>query len=453
MPSFPNPVPVAATQDVRTDTNKVGLGLDKYLYASGLVKPEHRKMLSIQQPQYLNVLTAIMERMGRSTSIANQSWTWSEQDRTRRAATITNASTAGSATRTLTLDTTTDEPYWIAGDVVYSESNTAFIVDSIGTSTTFQTIVVSKQGGGNIADADVANGEKIGHGGSAFGEGTNQPDGRIFLPDEFGNNMQIIKRTAVLTRNSIHNAYWVDSLMDAYYFKENSILELEFAKDREIEYMFNKKSAVGATRMTGDGWVRRVLSGTGSVLNTFSGAIQEADLQEHITDLVISSPATEFLVLAGAYLFADAHRALKGYFLAGAVDYGVFGKVNKVGLELRQYVFFGKTITFVHYPLFDDIAVQPYRGIGSSTKINFSNFSLWLNMGNDTNGDPLVAMKHFTGSELIYAIEPGMVGGKTGGTFGGVVSSGFDGMKIYLESEGGPEIRNLKSHGALWQVG
>ena len=88
---------------------------------------------------------------------------------------------------------------------------------------------------------------------------------------------------------------------------------------------------------------------------------------------------------------SDVHVALKDYHINGGVSYGAFGSANMVGISLNGYKFMDCTIYFVHYPTFDDAQTLPHTGAATATKINYSNFSLWLNLGSQ-RGNKLISL-------------------------------------------------------------
>jgi hypothetical protein len=85
----------------------------------------------------------------------------------------------------------------------------------------------------------------------------------------------------------------------------------------------------------------------------------------------------------------------------------------------------------------------PYVGTASATKINFSNFSLWLDLGTDQAGTKLISLKYKShqgnSRKFIHAYEVGMMNPE--GANGGMVSNGKDSFLIHYLSECGVEVR------------
>lgn len=433
-----NAAPDAKQGDVRTNR-----GQDGYIFASGILKPEHSDFLSHQYPQYLG--TAILERIGRYEGIAQSEWAWSEMGRTRSGAVIT-AGAGNGASLTLTTDFSVvgdSDGYFIVGDTIRTESGVQAKVDGVGVAGGFQTITVSRVDGTNFVAGDIANTENVGHIGNVFGEYSDAPKGRLYLPNARRNQLQIKRRTCNISGSA---------MTDRTYLKEGSwayaqeLIDMdEFARDRENTVMFEELSAPGADKQTTEGIVTAVHRG--GIISNYTGSVTEADIQDHISALRISSPAKEYMVFCGMEFLNDAHKALRDYHIGGGINYGAFSKSNMVGITLKGYDYMDCTIYFVHYPTFDDTETLPYDGTATADKINFSNYSLWLNLGSE-RGKKLISLKYkeLNGKQrkFIYKPEEGIMGD------GATASNGKDGTSTHMLSEIGVEVRNLNQHGALY---
>ena len=442
-------VPGSSTATVAQAKVTTGATLMKdYVFASGIHKPEHSNLLSFKYPQY--TLTAFMERIGRYEPVSQSVWSWNEMDRTRKSAEVTAGGETAAATLTLTTDIAAsgaDLGYYLVGDVVVSSNGKQGKVTAIGIAGGFQTLTISPVDGVNFTVNDFLNNDRIGHAFNLFGEYSDAPNGRLYLPNERYNKTAILRRSFSISGSEFTNKTYIGN-GSSWYFNQEDIEMKEFARDREIYTMFGQLGTE-----SGEGVWTSVLGG--GVVNTFASNVTEADVQAHITDLVISSPAKEYLVLAGAQFMSDMTVALKDYYLSGGVTYGAFKDQGvKTGLGLESYVFMGKTIHFVHYALFDDVEALPFSGTVSATNFNMSNASLWLDMGSDDSGKKLITMKYkeLDGKQrkLIHAYETGMMSPE--GTPGGHVSNGKDGFKVNYLSEIGVEVRLLNRHGVLVQT-
>jgi hypothetical protein len=417
-------------------------GEDGYIFASGITKPEHSDFLSYLYPQYL--ATAIFDRLGRSEGKGQSVWSWSELDRTRKGTIIANLGTV--TTNTILVITDVDaangsDGYYIVKDQLISVTGVVFIVDAVGVDTGKQTLTLRRADGTDPVQGDIPAGSGLGHLASAFGEYSVAPKGRLHLPNERHNKLQIARRSAEMSGSMLTDRVYISPGNWAY--NEEMIVSDEFARDRENMVMFSQESPEGAAEQTCDGIVTAVTRG--GVVTTYGATITETDIQDHIKALTISSPAKEYLVFVGAQFQQDASVALKDYSLAGAQNYGSFGGKAMVGLDLDGYRFMNKTIHFVHYPPFDDVETLP-TGAGTSAQVDYSNFSLWLNMGTE-RGKKLITLKHkeLDGKQrkLIVKSEDGMMGDSK------KVANGDDGQKTHFLSEMAPEVRNLNQHGIL----
>jgi len=425
--------------------------LSSYVFQSGIHKPEHSNLLSYKYPQYY--MTTMLDRLGASEGIAQDVWSWSVLDRTRRAGTIDSVD-SGDGTATVVLTTqyvwTADRPgYLIVGDLIRiadgDESGSILRVTAVDDSTAtpgLQEITVVKQEGGNIT-LTVGGGATVaatifGHVTNAFGEASDAPNGRIFLPEEEWNALQIIRRSFSISGSEFTNRTWLKD-GSAWYFTIEDIHMKEFALDREIAVMWGVRQDSGVRSTKG---ILDYAFDEG-IENGFAAAsgVQEADLRDHITDMFDEGVGNDIYVLCGSKFLADAQVALKDYAVAGALDYGVFGN-NTAGLDFMSYKFMGKTIHFAHYQLFNDKEILPAVTAAAGV-VDYANFSLWLDLGTGSNGEKLISLRHKEldgqSRKFIHAYEVGMM--NPAGPNGGMVANGKDAFTIHYLSEIGIEVR------------
>lgn len=447
MPYNPTDAQIAATTPAKVGETEVAPGLDGNIFASGLRKPEVSNFLSYQFPQY--TMTAVLERLGDYQPCSNMDWSWFEQDRTRRSAEIT-AGVAGLPTATLTL--TTDVPtgtavagdgYFLVNDILRTEEAGNIRVTAVGDSGGFQTITVVKVDGTDFAGTDIANGERVGHSNSAFAESSSAPNGRQFYPTERRAKLNIIRRSCEISGSALTEKTYIDD--KSWYYQKEMITMDEFARDRENAIMFNTETPNGAQPQTGEGIVPQVEAN--GVSNFYTGAVSEADIQDHVRDLMVESPASEFLVLCGADFLTDVQQALSAYTTGGAIDYGRFGE-NTVGIDIQHYKFLGKVCHFVHYPAFDDAATLPYTGTATADKPNYSNYSLWLNIGKQM-GQNIISLKYKEEGGISRKFIYKYVDGVTGYSDSPMASNGDDKLVGHMLSDIGIEVRLLNNHGVL----
>ena len=437
MPAQGNPIP-----PLKGGTTAVDTIMEGYVFESGIHKPEMSNILSFKYPQYL--LTSLLDRLGASEGRAQSVYTWDTMDRTREAGSVTNMGATGTATTTFTAPefaySTAKPGYLIVKDVIRLDTGVLARVTASADDGGLQAVTVEKVDGSVWAVEDIADGSIFGHAFNSFGEGTGQPEGRLYLPVEDYNRMTILKRTIKITGSEITNKTWLGN-GEAWYWTQEDIEMDEFARDRENTIMFGELSdAPGSYTSRGlldwalnEGIDSTYASGTG---------VTEGDLIAHIKTMLIEGTSNQIIGLCGASYLADIQVALRDYAVAGALNYGTFGD-NMAGLDFQSYKFLGKTLSFAHYVPFDDEKVVPYAGAGSDEQINFSEFALFLDLGTDSGGKKLITMVHkeHDGSsrKFIHAVKPGMM--SPSGANGGIVSNDFDGFEIYYLSEIGLEVR------------
>ncbi len=401
-------------------------------------------------------MTALLDKLGAAEPVARDVFSWSIQDRTRQSATYTAIANGTTATATLTLDTAASGAnlgYYQPGDVIrVGKTGALGLVSAIAIAGGFQTIDVTRPDGSVWSTTPlpaVTSGDVIGHVFTAFGEGTNGPAGRVFLPVEDENYTQIIKRAMKVTGSEMSNRTILGD-GKAWYFTVENILMQEFARDREILMMFGQKANSGGVR-----WTRGIFDfvNTSGVLTTYSSTpgVTEASLQDHIEKLLREGGSSEYLVLCGYTFLAKVMNTLKDYKIVGHNPDSLGSRM--AGLDFEGYSFLGKKVYFAYYELFDDPAVLPYVSTPSATAINFRDFSLWLDLGNDSSGNRLIKMKYkaHNGAQrkFIHKVIPGMMTFDGSGTEGGFAANSFDGVEVQLLSEIGLELRLANRHGIL----
>lgn len=419
---------------------------ESYVFQSGIHQPEHSKIMTYKYPQYY--MTTLLDKMGAEEATTQDVFSWSIMDRTRLSANYTALANGATATATLTLDIAAVSPnlgYFQVGDVIrVSKTGALGRVSAIGISGGFQTIDIQRPDGSNWSTTPlpaVTSADSIGHVFTAFGEGTNGPDGRLFLPTEDYNYTQILKRSMKVTGSEMSNKTLLGD-GSAWYFTVENILMKEFARDREVLLMFGQRASSGGIK-----WSRGIFDyvNTSGQLTTYASnpGVTEADLQSHIQKFLPEGGSNDLLVLCGSTFLVKVQNALKDYKIVGHLQDGLGSAM--AGLKFDGYSFAGKNIYFAYYELFDDVAVLPYLGTPSATAINFRDFSLWLDMGVDSSGKRLITLKYkaLAGSQrkFIHVVIPGMMNFNGSQSDGGFSANSFDGVEIQLLSEIGLEFR------------
>lgn len=428
---------------------------ENYVFNSGLHDPEYSKLLTYKYPQYY--MTALLDRMGSSEPVAQSTFSWSIMDRTRKSATYTAIANGTTATATLTTDIAAVSPqlgYFQVGDVVrVAKTGALGRVSAIGIAGGFQTIDVTRPDGSVWSTTPlpaVTSGDVIGHVFSAFEEGSNGPNGRLYLPTEDYNYTQVLRASMKVTGSEMSNRTILGD-GKAWYFTNEEIMLKEFARDREILLMFGNRASSGGIKWT-RGIYDFVVNG-GGILNTYASSpgVSESDLQGHIEDLLPEGGSSELLVLCGSRFLSRVQVALKDYAIHGQ-SYGSLGN-NMAGLDFVGYKFAGKTVYFAYYELFDDSAVLPYVGTPSAAAVNFRDFSLWLDMGTDSTGQKLIKLKYKAHGgiqrKFVHKVIPGMMEFDSTGADGGFAANSFDGVEVQVLSEVGVELRLANRHGVL----
>ena len=411
--------------------------IQNHIFQSGIEKPEHSSVLTYIYPEYY--LTTLMDRMGAYEGVENAFFSWSKIGRTRVASEVEAVTDGTTATAVVRTSVAEASPYYLVGDTVRFDSGAIGRVTVVGAASSKQTITVVRTVGGDWSTTLLDVAMNIGHVGTAFAEGTEGPSGRLFLPDEDYNNMQILKRTAKVSRTSVQTKTWLDG-GKAWFWTNEEITVKEQMKDIEATILlgdlFQSRTGARSTRGILD-WVLQE-----GIVKNYSPTlgVQESDLQAMIKDMLVQGASNDIMVLCGSDFLIDVMNALKPYAVNGGIQFGSLGD-NVVGLDFLQYTVAGKRITFAHYLMFDDDRILPFADSPTTGKINFSKFGLFLDFGSENGRNLCLKYLEKDGiqSKFIHTVVPGTInpyGGQAG-----VGSNLFDGFQIQVLSEIGLEFR------------
>lgn len=446
MPAKGNPTPpLVGGTSVRSTI------LEGYVFQSGIHKPEHSSILTLKYPQYF--LTSLMDRIGAEEPTAQSVFSWNILERTRQSGSVTSLSGVPGTSATFTIP---EFPYGsgnlgglIVNDVIRVETGVLLRVTASTNNGGNQQVTVQKVDGSTITAAELANGMVFGHVFNAFAEGSNAPDGRLPLPVEDYNVTTILRRSFAITGSEFTNRTYIGD-GSAWYWTIEEINRKEHARDREALILLGKLNDSGTKVSRG---IIDYVTALG-VITTYSAnsGPSEADITEHIRKLRVEGGSAEYLVLCGSKFYRHVQLAFRDYFVGGGISFGNFGN-NAVGLDVRRYDFMGIKVNFVYYELFDDKAMFPYSGSPSSTLIDFSDYSLWLDLGTDNTGNKLIKLRYKAldgySRKFVQRLEVGMMNPASSEAEGGMVASGFDGFKVHLLSEIGIEVRLANRMGIM----
>lgn len=425
--------------------------LQGYVFQSGIHKPEVSSILTYKYPQYY--LTSLFDRLGAEEHTDQDVFSWFVMDRTREGSTvlsIDSGATGATAKVTTDFDYTADSKgYLIVGDLIRLESGAIGRVVSTGDSAATpgkQEIDIVVQDGGNWSATTLSATDAFGHISNAFPEASDAPEGRLYLPTEEYNVLQILRRSFSISGTEFTNKTYINN-GEAWYFEKEDIEMKELARDKEAAVLFGKLQATGTKSTRG---ILDFVENFG-VVNGYAAAtgVTEYDMQEHMKDLLKQNVSNDVICLCGAQFLADAQRSLADYQVLAT------GKLAEglAGLRFKSYEFLGKTVHFAYYELFDDPKVlpTPVNGIDAVSRADFSNFSLWLDMGTDDANHQLLTLKYKStmgqSRKFVHTYEAGMA--SPDGQNGGLRSNGKDQFKINYLIEFGLEFRLPNRSGIL----
>ncbi len=427
----------------------------------GIQKPDFSDYITYRFPQY--TITTLLGRIGRKNPVVgNDFFSWFEKGKFRQSVTTTTApvGASGDSTGTVTVPSGTQASF-LVGDVIRFENDVYATITGLtgaggnGASGTLNIVSLGATFGSSIA----TNGIKFAHLYNLQQEYSDSPSGRVWQETQVNEYMGIMRRSVVCSTTQGSNLKYVkksDSEWSYYYINEMETMQ-EMAMDREMYILAAKASTTsttnnllsGSTRLGGNGILQRVI--TSGVVGTYSSAIAETDLAEQVRLMCLNSNATEFTVLCGSSAYADAQFALRDYTLNGGISFGVFsGDGIMTGLNITRYKFMDKILNFVLYYPFANEALFPAP---ATSGINWDKAMLFLNMGTDDRGNPLINLRYkqdLLGQSLEFrrTVQEGITSPEAGA--GASRSNGKDGFTVDFYSSIGVELRAANNHGLLY---
>jgi len=433
----------------------------QYVFGN-IQKPDFSDYITYRFPQY--TITTLLNRIGRKNPVVgNDVFSWFEKGKFRNPYTVTGTVVSGAGgANTFDVSGSVSGTPLLTGDVIRFEGGDLAVVTS--------STVTSTTGGGSLgvtiinganATVAVAAGQRFSHVFNIQQEYSDSPSGRVWQETQVNEYLAIMRRAVQCSTTQGSNMKYVkksDSEWSYYYINEMETMQ-EMAMDREMYILTSKASATqttgnvfptsGQNRLAGNGIIQRVQ--TSGVVGTYSSAIAETDLAEQVRLMCLNSSGSEFTVLCGSSAYADAQFALRDYTLNGGINFGVFsGAGIMTGINITQYKFMDKILNFVLYYPFANEALFPTP---ASSGINWDKAMLFLNMGTDDRGNPLINLRYkqdLLGQSLEFrrTVQSGITSPESG--TGVERSNGKDGFTVDFYSSIGVELRGANNHGLLY---
>jgi hypothetical protein len=444
----------AAPNTIRTGN------VDSTYVFGGIQKPDFSDYITYRFPQY--TITTLLSRIGRKNPVVgNDVFSWFEKGKFRQAITSSGATgTTSDTTGAVTYASGTGiQATFLVGDVIRFENDAYGVITAVtggGGATASGTLNFNFLGS---RTSNLSAGMKFAHLYNLQPEYSNSPSGRIWEENQVNEYLGIMRRAVTCSTTQASNMKWVkksDSEASYYYINEMETMQ-EMAMDREM-YILAAKSNGSATTgnvnsltnpLGGNGILPRVIAG--GVVGTYSSAIAETDLAEQVRLMCLNSQGSEFTVLCGSSAYADAQFALRDYTLNGGISFGVFsGEGIMTGINITKYKFMDKILNFVLYYPFANEALFPAP---ATSGINWDKAMLFLNMGTDDRGNPLINLRYkqdLLGQSLEFrrTVQEGITSPEAGASASR--ANGRDGFTVDFYSSIGVELRAANNHGLLY---
>lgn len=431
--------------------------VDSTYVFGGIQKPDFSDYITYRFPQY--TITTLLSRIGRKNPVVgNDVFNWFEKGKFRQSVTASAATGAsGDTTGTVTFATGTQASF-LPSDVIRFENNVYAVITAVtgaggnGASGTLAVTALGTNFGSSITGT-----LKFAHLYNLQTEYSDSPSGRVWQENQVSEYLGIMRRSVVCSTTQGSNMKYVkksDSEWSYYYINEMETMQ-EMAMDREMYILAAKANSTATTgnvmsgRLGGNGILPRVIAD--GVVGTYSSAIAETDLAEQVRLMCLNSQGSEFTVLCGSSAYADAQFALRDYTLNGGISFGVFGNEGLMtGINITKYKFMDKILNFVLYYPFANEALFPAP---ATSGINWDKAMLFLNMGTDDRGNPLINLRYkqdLLGQSLEFrrTVQEGITSPEAGASASR--SNGKDGFTVDFYSSIGVELRAANSHGLLY---
>lgn len=445
-------------QNNAPNTIQTGNVNGQYVFG-GIQKPDFSDYITYRFPQY--TITTLLSRIGRKNPVVgNDVFNWFEKGKFRQSVTASAATGAsGDTTGTVTFATGTQASF-LPSDVIRFENNVYAVITAVtgaggnGASGTLAVTALGTNFGSSITGT-----LKFAHLYNLQTEYSDSPSGRVWQENQVSEYLGIMRRSVVCSTTQSSNMKYVkksDSEWSYYYINEMETMQ-EMAMDREMYILAAKANSTattgnvlsGSTRLGGNGILPRVIAD--GVVGTYSSAIAETDLAEQVRLMCLNSQGSEFTVLCGSSAYADAQFALRDYTLNGGISFGVFGNEGLMtGINITKYKFMDKILNFVLYYPFANEALFPAP---ATSGINWDKAMLFLNMGTDDRGNPLINLRYkqdLLGQSLEFrrTVQEGITSPEAGASASR--SNGKDGFTVDFYSSIGVELRAANNHGLLY---
>lgn len=377
--------------------------------------------------------------------VGSSAFEWFEQGKIRFGSVITNTPADGANTTVITTARTT--PYCLEGDVLQTTSGIQMRVEADAVlNGGFEEFTVKKLDGTNWAVGELVTNQALGYVSTAFGEGTDQPNGRRWRPERKSNKLTITKTTSANTGDARTEraevqiggrTVWVD-------FNELATAE-EHYRNINNNYFWSRPTPDAASEMQGEG-ILPTIEREASANTTWNGAVTEAAFQDIARQFDVLNDTDEFLVLAGTTVYHDLAVAMQPYHQDGSVIYGQFGakKEQLFGLNVKQYSFQDKVFNIKAYKGLNDTDVTgtPPGGTPTATARDYKNYMLFINTGNAMAGslnnmkdEPYIRFKYKSLHGVDRKLVLGTLRGMTGLTNGrGAVSNEMQDIRSLVQS-------------------
>ena len=443
------------------DPNTIRTGnVDSTYVFGGIQKPDFSDYITYRFPQY--TITTLLSRIGRKNPVVgNDVFSWFEKGKFRQAITSATATGAtGDTTGSVTYASGTGiQATFLVGDVIRFENDAYGVITAVtgaGGATVSGTLVFNFLGSRTSA---LANGMKFAHLYNLQPEYSNSPSGRVWQENQVNEYLGIMRRAVTCSTTQASNMKYVkksDSEWSYYYINEMETMQ-DMAMDREMYILAAKSNGSSTTGnvnsltnpLGGNGILPRVIAD--GVVGTYSSAIAETDLAEQVRLMCLNSQGSEFTVLCGSSAYADAQFALRDYTLNGGISFGVFGNEGiMTGINITKYKFMDKILNFVLYYPFANEALFPAP---ATSGINWDKAMLFLNMGTDDRGNPLINLRYkqdLLGQSLEFrrTVQEGITSPEAGASASR--ANGRDGFTVDFYSSIGVELRAANNHGLLY---
>lgn len=379
-------------RDNLTRTGRMSLSADSNLFFNWSTKPEWDELVYWGDEKYS--LALFFESVTKKIETTdNGEYNWSEYGTPYKQQTI-KSHVLGSPATTATVVFEETQQYFLVNDIVMlpvrdgnkKTNKMGLVIESGINGGGDAYIIVQHQFDVNFVADDFPAAGHVSYISMTDGECSDAPGERKYFPEPYKNYTSLTRHHHSICDWAAQRILWIETQHTRKWYHQSQMINKTMHR-RAVDgkMLFGEQTNFGTDKQVGDGIIATI-NKYGSLIN-FGGQIDEMDIRHTLKHLILNGKAAndEWVMWSGIDLVSDSEMALSDYLDNGAEDYGPYGKMKEVGININAYKgIHGAKLKIIHYYPFGDVDFLPKTEGG----VNWANFGVLLNVGNLRGGRP-----------------------------------------------------------------